>query len=144
MNIRCLSDIRQCPLLVGAMQCMWSLIPLLDLPGSMFARQLHALGLGIVWGGIMACTGALLVAGALIARRETLTIALFLSALVWSAMTVTFVDASLSVAAPPLVTWMTPVTLTMPVVAVSLWFCLFREMIFRPVTFPESEVAGRG
>lgn len=133
-RIRCFADIRHLPLFLGILSMMWSTIPIGDLDGSLFARQLELLRIGPEWGWLMAVSGLYLVVGSLLKRRETLTIALFISAMVWSAMTIVFIDASTRLDD---MQWITPVTLTMPVAAISLWLSLAREMLVQPVVITE-------
>lgn len=133
-RIRCFADIRHLPLFLGILSMMWSTIPIGDLDGSLFARQLELLRIGPEWGWLMAVSGLYLVVGSLLKRRETLTIALFISAMVWSAMTIVFIDASTRLDD---MQWITPVTLTMPVAAISLWLSLAREMLAQPVVITE-------
>ncbi len=135
IKLRCFTDIRQLPLYIGIKACLWATIPLVPIDGSLFSKQLALLGIGQDWGWLMALCGGYLVFGALIARRETLTVALFLSASMWTALSILFLDAS--VHAPQLTSWITPVTLTMPLSAACLWMCLVREMLAHPVVIKE-------
>lgn len=148
MKLRCLSDMRQLPLLVGALQVMWSLIPALRIKGSRFYALLDSVNLTNDWGWMMMLSGAYLIVGALVKRRDTLTVALFLSAIVWTVMSILFADAAWRSIqylydGDLLTTWTTPITLSMPVIASSLWFCLFRELIAQPVTITERRKVAR-
>lgn len=134
-RLRCFVDVRQLPLYIGIKTCLWSVIPLSGVEGSLFSRQLLMLGLDREWGWIMALGGLYLVFGAVYARREVLTVAMFLAACIWTTLTVLFVDASVRV--PHLMTWVTPVTLLMPMSALSLWAGLAREMFAHPVVIKE-------
>ena len=135
MKLRCFIDVRQLPLYIGIKTCLWSLIPLAGIEGSLFSRPLVMLGLDREWGWIMALSGLYLIFGAVFARREVLTVAMFLSACVWTTMTVLFFDAAVRV--PHTMVWVTPVTLLMPVSALSLWAGLFREMLAQPIVIRE-------
>lgn len=134
MKVRCFADIRHLPLFLGILSILWSAIPLGDYEGSLFARQLDVLRIGQEWGWFMAFSGLYLVVGSLLRRRETLTIALLLSACVWSAMSIVFIDA---VFRYDVAQWITPVTLTMPAAAISLWLSLIRELLAQPVVITE-------
>lgn len=134
MKVRCFADIRHLPLFLGVLSILWSAIPLGDYEGSLFAKQLDVLRIGPEWGWFMAFSGLYLVVGSLLRRRETLTIALLLSACVWSAMSIVFIDAAYRY---DVVQWITPVTLTMPVAAISLWLSLIRELLAQPVVITE-------
>lgn len=135
MKLRCFIDVRQLPLYLGTKSILWSLIPLVDVKGSLFSRQLAYLGINQEWGWLMALSGLYLVFGAVFARREILTVAMFLSACMWTALTVLFLDAA--VRFPDIMPWVTPVTLAMPVAAACLWIGLAREMLVQPVVIRE-------
>lgn len=142
MKLRCLSDIRQLPLTIGMIQCMWALVPALQIKGSRFYVLLQSVNLDNQWGWMMMLTGLYLIFGAFVKRRDTLTIALLLSATVWTIMSIIFADAAWRSTAyvynsETLAIWATPVTLSMPVIALSLWFALFRELIAQPVVITE-------
>lgn len=133
-RVRCFADIRHLPLFLGILSILWSAIPLGDYEGSLFARQLDVLRIGPEWGWFMAFSGLYLMVGSLLRRRETLTIALLLSACVWSAMSIVFIDAAYRY---DVVQWITPVTLTMPAAAIPLWLSLIRELLAQPVVITE-------
>jgi hypothetical protein len=134
MKLRCLSDIRQLPLLVGALQAIWATIPALEIEGSLFSELLQYLSLDREWGWTMMLSGLYLCVGAIIKRRDTLTIGLFIAATLWTTLAVIFADALWYTNASRFVT---PITLSMPLFAISLWFALYREMIFKPVSISE-------
>lgn len=139
--LRCLSDVRQLPLLVGMLQVFWGFIPALNIDGSLFSRQLVYLRIGDVWGHLMILIGVYLVAGAVVNRRETLTVGLFLAAIAWTAMSVVFANAAYLNRSD--LTWVTPVTLSMPCLAISCWFSLFRELLFAPVHLRDRRTGAR-
>lgn len=134
MKFRCFTDIRHLPIFLGALSIIWSAIPLGEFDGSLFARQLDMLRIDHEWGWLMAMSGLYLAVGALIRRRETLTISLFVAACVWTAMSIVFLDASFRYTD---MQWVTPVTLAMPLAAVSLWLSFVRELLAQPVVITE-------
>lgn len=133
-KVRCFADIRHLPLFLGIVSMLWSTIPICEFDGSLFAKQLDILRIGQEWGWLMAFTGLYLVAGSVFRRRETLAIALLLSACAWTAMSIVFIDAAYRYDD---FQWVTPVTLTMPAAAVTLWLSLVRELLAQPVVIKE-------
>lgn len=141
IRLRCITDIRQTPLLVGAIQILWGMIPAFSQSGFLFRAMLDDLGIGNDWGWLMILTGLYLMAGAIINRRETLTIGLFLSATVWTSMTIVYfnswyIESSWYGTIP---NWVTPITLSMPLFSLSLWFCCLRELYLMPRFVPERQ-----
>lgn len=135
MKLRPLRDIRSLPLLVGMVQALWAIVPACDMPGFLFRRMLDDLAIGRPWGWAMMLSGLYLVFTALVDRRESLHIALFLCAMVWSAMTVLYFNHWYLIGEKP--AWITPITLVLPLFSVNLWFALAREMLYQPVIIKE-------
>ena len=138
-HFRCMSDIRQVPLYIGIVQCLNATIPALDIHGSLFYSILHASGLGREFGWVLMLSGFYLIFGGLYSRRQSFQIALYISASLWTAMTIMLADAMWYPYTYMGLTqrWWTPITMSMPVTAFFLWFALFREMLLQPIMVRE-------
>lgn len=113
-------DIRFAALIIGAIQVLWGLIPLMDdRDQSLFARVLGTTQFEVLWVAVSLTLGFFLVLAAVVKWRAMLLWCQALSAFAWAATFAPFRDAGV----------VTPVTVCMPMFAVILFGCLVREVL---------------
>lgn len=106
-------------LLIGLLQVLWALIPLVDAhlgQHSLFSRALSESDTGDEWFATMLLTGALLAVASVMRRRSLRHVALFLSSSVLLASFALFIHMHV----------VTPVTLTLPVLGL---YCILLLII---------------
>lgn len=116
------SEIRYCTLLIGLIECAWSVLGLIPDNRSLFTMTLEGAGLDDVWFAVMMMVGLLTTAGAVLPWRSGRHIGLFLSALTWFTLFGVFAREDI----------FTPVVITMPIFGIFSIALMYADSARKP------------